>query len=498
MRLRELERFDTITIQCHDNPDPDAIASAFGLFRYFTGKGKNARIIYSGPYRIRKSNLMLMIRELGIDISYYPAETGRITGLLLTADCQYGQGNVTKLEADDIAVIDHHNGTAAADMSEIRPELGSCATLVWKMMLDEGIDVLTDRPLCTALYYGLMTDTGNFSEISHPLDRDMRDCLIYNESQIRMFLNSNISLEEMRITGEALAGYESISTYSCGLLRADECDPNILGIISDMALQVAEFNVVLSYGHVSGGYKLSVRSCTKDVLADDFIRFVTGKVGSGGGHDYKAGGFISEDKLKTFFPGTGFHDYLYGIIKEYFESFSIIHASEYDPDMSGFDKYMKKSLTLGYIDPLSFLDRNAHILVRTLEGDTDLVVDGSFFLMVGILGEVYPISVSKFNAGYEASSGDLNIRMEYIPKIYTQPDGKVYELSQYMKPCRPLGTSYIFAKKLDRNVKLFTTWYEEKYMGGAPGDYIARRLDDEHDFYIIRSDIFDMTYTPVS
>ena len=86
MRLNELERFDTVTIQCHDNPDPDALASAFGLYRYFTQKDREVRIIYSGPYQIRKSNLILMISELKIPVSYYPADAGRINGLLLTVD----------------------------------------------------------------------------------------------------------------------------------------------------------------------------------------------------------------------------------------------------------------------------------------------------------------------------------------------------------------------------------------------------------------------------
>ena len=36
MRLKELLQFDEIIIQCHDNPDADAIASGYGLYCYFT------------------------------------------------------------------------------------------------------------------------------------------------------------------------------------------------------------------------------------------------------------------------------------------------------------------------------------------------------------------------------------------------------------------------------------------------------------------------------
>jgi phosphoglycolate phosphatase len=317
-----------------------------------------------------------------------------------------------------------------------------------------------------------------------------------NESMIRLFTNSNISLEEMRITGEALAGYTCLSNYSCGILKADECDPNILGIISDTALQVAEFSVVLAYGHVSGGYKLSARSCIKEVMADEFIKSITGSVGSGGGHDFKAGGFISEDKLKDKYPSLTISDYLSKAVKEYFESFRIIESDKYSPDISRFAKYKKNPIPLGYIDPSEFLDKNTKIKVRTLEGDTELFVDGSFYIMVGVLGEVYPISPAKFEAGYQKLDTPFNNKLEYVPKIYAGPEGKVYDLTDRIMSCVPTGTSYILAKELDEDVKVFTKWYEEKYMKGVKGDYLARRIDDEHDFYVIRKDIFTMTYSP--
>ena len=48
MRLSELEKYDNVVIQMHDNPDPDAIASAFGLYRYCQDKLVKAKIVYSG------------------------------------------------------------------------------------------------------------------------------------------------------------------------------------------------------------------------------------------------------------------------------------------------------------------------------------------------------------------------------------------------------------------------------------------------------------------
>lgn len=49
MKLENLLDFDDIVIQCHDDPDADAIASGFALQRYLESQGKNAKLAYSGP-----------------------------------------------------------------------------------------------------------------------------------------------------------------------------------------------------------------------------------------------------------------------------------------------------------------------------------------------------------------------------------------------------------------------------------------------------------------
>ena len=58
MMLDELLGYDHVTIQCHDNPDADAIASGYGLYCFFRDKGKDTRLLYSGRNKVRKANLM--------------------------------------------------------------------------------------------------------------------------------------------------------------------------------------------------------------------------------------------------------------------------------------------------------------------------------------------------------------------------------------------------------------------------------------------------------
>lgn len=46
-------------------------------------------------------------------------------------------------------------------------------------------------------------------------------------------------------------------------------------------------------------------------------------------------------------------------------------------------------------------------------------------------------------------------------------------------------------------MKVFTAWDEEKYMLGKEGDYLAVRMDDLHDIYIIEKSIFQRTYEEI-
>ena len=133
MKLRDLLKYNDIIIQCHDNPDADTIASGYGVYTYLKDKGKNVRLVYSGMNRITKANLVLMVDSLNIPIEY--VETLGKPELLITVDCQYGEGNVTSFDAEEIAIIDHHITVVDLPvLSKVKSNVGSCATIVWDLL----------------------------------------------------------------------------------------------------------------------------------------------------------------------------------------------------------------------------------------------------------------------------------------------------------------------------------------------------------------------------
>ena len=509
MKLIELQHYSSITIQCHDNPDADAIASGFALYTYFVSLEKEVRLVYAGRNRIQKPNLLMMVEKLQIPILYIDdiakymekESLGKIQGLLITVDCQYGAGNVTRIPAEDVAVIDHHQVEIGdIEKSEINPHLGSCSTLVWNMLREAGYKI-EDSKLGTALYYGLYTDTNQFSEIYNPLDMDMRDTVPCEKTMITLFRNSNLSLQEMEIAGVAMIRYIYNDDYRYAIIKSKPCDPNILGLISDFLIQVAEVDSCVVYNETKDGYKFSVRSCIKEVQANELAAFLAEGVGSGGGHREKAGGFISTVLYENSYPTLHSEAFFSERLNDYFDNCQIIYADEYEVDVSDMQSYVKKQVPFGYVEAADILPVGTLITIRTLEGDVDMTVEPDLMIMIGIKGEVYPNRRDKFEKSYTVTdklycTDEMHTHCNtlYEPTVHNRETGEVMQLADYAKVCIASGGTHIHAKELTGRVKVFTAWDKERYMLGKAGDYLAVRCDDKHDIYVVERDIFYKTY----
>ena len=173
--LKDLINYRDIVVQCHDNPDADALASGYALVWYLKKQDIDARFVYGGKEAVQKSNLLKMIDDLQITVEHITELPE--PELLVTVDCQYGESNVTKFDANKVIVIDHHRVSGELpDPSDVRSNYGSCSTVLYELLTAEGLDINENKRLATALYYGLMTDTDNFSSLFHPADRDLPGC----------------------------------------------------------------------------------------------------------------------------------------------------------------------------------------------------------------------------------------------------------------------------------------------------------------------------------
>ena len=495
-KLSDLSRYGEIVIQCHDNPDADALASGFALRWYLERQGRKARFVYGGVHPITKSNLVLMNEDLGICCEH--VESLEAPELLITVDCQYGESNVTAFSAENVAVIDHHQPSGALPaMSEVRSNYGSCSTVLYELLRAEGIDINEDRNVATALYYGLMTDTGDFTEISHPSDRDLRDIAGFNKALITLFRNSNLSIEELRIAGEALKNTIVDEKRSYGIVEAGPCDSNILGIISDMFLEVDGVQSCVVYNILPAGVKYSVRSCVKEVKACELAAFLAEHLGGGGGHLVKAGGFLKKDlmvKAGIEYGKEAVSSFVTARMNEYFDTTTIINAGEYRADLAEFAHYRKKEFHVGFVRVAELAQPGKQVAIRTLEGDVDVTVTEGLYIILNVNGEIYPIRREKFERSYRVSDEEYIFPGEYPPNVIDNANGERIPLLPYACSCVSIGGDGIYAKEITGRMKVFTAWDPDKYYLGRPGDYLAVRVDDLSDVYVIERGIFAKTY----
>lgn len=500
MRLCELESYDSITIQTHDNPDADAIASGYALYKYFKAKGKEVSLVYSGRYRIQKTNLKLMIEKMNIPITYRDKEAGKVDGLLITVDCQYGAGNVYPIEADYVAVIDHHQpevSTAHLVGCVIASNLGSCSTLVWKMLMEEEYPVNEDVNLGTALYYGLYCDTNQFSEIANPVDMDMREMVEFDNSIVVLLRNSNLTLKELEIAGIALIRYIYNNDFHYAIIQAQPCDPNILGLISDFVLQVDEIYTCVVFNTTDEGYKFSVRSCIKEVNASELARYLAGELGSGGGHLEKAGGFISMRKYGKAYPTLHPEAYFGNKLNEYFESFDVIDARHYEV-ASDAEQYSRKRALGGYVKTDTLFAVGTRVTIRTLDGDTDILIQEGQYLLIEESGKVLMLSQEQLAEGYTLSQDECSMKLEYMPKVKNTLTGETLDLMTYARACTNKRRILVYARELERGIKLFTELSKDTYMLGMPGDYLVAACDNPKMMHVVSKEMFKETYQRVA
>lgn len=522
MKLRDLLKYQDIVIQCHDNPDADALASGYAVFKYLESRGKKPRLVYGGRNVIRKSNLVLMIKELEIPVEH--VDRVDKPELLVTVDCQYEAGNVTRFDAWNVAVIDHHiQAGQLPENSIVREKLGSCSTLVWSMLIDEGYDLAADRKLSTALYYGLYTDTGSLSEISQPLDKELRDNVIFDDAIIARFKNCNMSLEELELAGTALLRSDYIEEHRFAIVKAGPCDPNVLGIISDLVLEVDAIDIVAVFCVLQNGVKLSVRSCVREVKASEMAEKICEGIGSGGGHLRKAGGFISVERLTPIYedfcvdnniqPRMVISDdgryerpsdsAIKTIIEkralDYFKNTTIIYGKDKILENLRMEEYTSRLASIGYIPALELANSGEIIKIRTIDEnrDMDVLVDEDTILVVYGGWEIEEYSREAFEENFtscpESGYESRDLREHVIVRVNST--GKSIDLSNHMKVCVPKSGHNVMAAEVENKVKLFANKDDTVYISGNKGDMI---MSSEGKVNIISKEEFNNAFEKVT
>lgn len=436
MELSALGAGRRICIQCHDNPDADALASGYALGRYFTEEGgaETVRFIYGGAHSITKPNLVMMTELFEIPVR----QVTRLPpcDLLIFADCQPGEKNVTQLPGEsklEIAVIDHHRTKLQnSDTIHILSNLGSCATVIYDLLRKAEAACL-DEPMMTALYYGLYCDTCELKDIFHPLDRDMQNDLDINQYHFSALVNSNLTTWDMTCISKALSSYRLLPEIHTAIVSVETADPNILGIVGDFLEQVDQINQCVSFCRVPRGYKLSARSCRHTTKANDFLEHLCGNQKTSGGHRTKAGGFLPEQDLTI----REVEELLVRRALDYFKTYPLIDTRSDAVPIEDMKVYRKKPIPRRAVCAAEILPAGTPLLIRELQEDLEQTSSEELFLVVGQQGETYYMSKEKFESIYHFEDRPVHTDYDYEPTIRNRLTGRSIRLEPTSTPVFP-------------------------------------------------------------
>ena len=282
-----------VYIQMHNFPDPDAIASAFGLQELLKYKGFLATICYKGKIERYSTEKMCQLLEIEIenieDIMEQLSEKDEI----ILVDAQKGNSNIINITGEEIICIDHHPTFDKKEyrFEDIRPEVGACATIIAQYFLEN--DIPMNSKVATALSFGIRMDTKNLSRGVSKLDMEMLYQMFDRCDQeiIYSLENSHLYFEDLVAYSKAIYSiqvYDNVSFADTGR----DCPEGLIASVSDFMLALVEVTFSIVYSRKKEGIKLSVRSEVAKHDAGRITKEALAGIGNGGGHAAMAGGFV--------------------------------------------------------------------------------------------------------------------------------------------------------------------------------------------------------------
>lgn len=293
-KLVELLKGHIVFLQTHNFPDPDALASAYGMQMFLNAHGVKSTICYAG--KIDKSSTKKMLEEFQIEaVNIDDIPDMAEQDYIVTMDAQKYNSNITDFIGDEVAAIDHHPTTVPCSYrySDIRI-CGACCSIVTDYYIQSHTTL--DTNTATALLYGLKMDTDSFNRGVTDFDIEMFGYLhkLADNQKIISMYHNNMEIDDLHAYGEAIRNIQIYENVGFAAISFD-CPDALVAMISDfiLGLDVVEFAVV--YARRNGGYKFSVRNETPYYHAGTVTQEALKDLGGGGGHFSMAGGMIQAD-----------------------------------------------------------------------------------------------------------------------------------------------------------------------------------------------------------
>jgi bifunctional oligoribonuclease and PAP phosphatase NrnA len=205
--LRERRRF---LLTAHEGPDGDALGSLLGMHNLLTQLGKDSVMFMAA----KEFPLPIEYRFLPLEEVFHEAPADMADRAVVFLDC----GNVDRMPVEFLAndgnfvinIDHHHDNTRFGDANLVDVEASCTAEIVYELAVRLGARITPE--LASALYVGLVTDTGKFmyentNAGTHRIAAELIDAGVEVDDTYRR-LYEHVPLEKLRLVSRALDGIE--------------------------------------------------------------------------------------------------------------------------------------------------------------------------------------------------------------------------------------------------------------------------------------------------
>jgi nanoRNase/pAp phosphatase (c-di-AMP/oligoRNAs hydrolase) len=294
--LAALEGPGPLVIVPHDNPDPDALASA-ATVQYLARQslGKDSTIVLGGIVGRAENRAMLTYLNISL-VSVGEICFDRDAHVVLV-DTQPGRSNNSLPElVVPTGVIDHHPAYGNYDhvrFRDLRDQYGATSTIMTEYLRESGVAV--EAKIATALFYGIAAETQDLGREAGPADIAASQFLYpyTNKRRLAKIENARVPREYFAVFRDAIEEaviYNRVIISNLGEVRY----PDMVAEVADFLLRLDAVEWAAAIGCYGKHLHVSVRTTDRNVNAGELLRKVLGSR-LAGGHDLIAGGRVRID-----------------------------------------------------------------------------------------------------------------------------------------------------------------------------------------------------------
>ena len=283
-----------LLILVHNNPDPDAIASAAALGYLAEARaGIQYSIAYGGI--VGRAENREMVRKMKLQMKQVNRINFDIYDCIALVDTQPGSGNnsLPPGKKCDI-IIDHHLrwGKIKSDLVVIEPGLGVTATLLVEWITASGLSFPAD--LSTGLAYAAVSETQNLGRETTKRDIDAY-LTVYANANIRalsQIITPKLAHSHFVSLAKALGSayiYRNLIYAHIGEVAV----PEVVAEMADFLLRHERIGWCLASGRYRDRLIISIRTSSAGGRANELVKSLVPDEKTVGGHEMIAGGYIA-------------------------------------------------------------------------------------------------------------------------------------------------------------------------------------------------------------